>query len=148
MKIMMTFFIFLSTSIGLASEITLDMLVGTFKISSKNAITEIAQGIIVEYDVTLLENKNLYMIEKVIQRIEGQQDKLLSRYKCEGSAQMSSVESSVIISSVDCDEGPKFAQKIYLDRASNVDLSTMEFTAPVFSTLYKQEVNMFFKKIQ
>jgi hypothetical protein len=65
----------------------------------------------------------------------------MGEYTCSGEAELSD---DILESSVSCDNGLTFTQRIDLSGVSNFD----EFTAPVFSSLYGMEFPMNFKRLK
>lgn len=112
---------FLVTS-SFASAATINNIVGSYKISNPDfPVLTI---------VTITANGKVRLTEQ----------SPYGKLECSGKAKL---KSDILTSEVKCEDGQEFTQRINLKNVKSFG----KFTAPVYSSLYGQEVEMNFEKI-
>lgn len=141
MKLLALFSLLLFSSLGLASNISINDLIGNYSVISKDQIAVFGKGVKIQYEFNVSQNETIRLVEKVVQTLEGKDTELM-RMECAGPVVID--HSQVLISRVVCTNGEEFIQRIKLSNIPNIFQS--EFVAPVFSSLYGMEVEMIFRR--
>jgi hypothetical protein len=106
---------------NVAGAATFKDLVGSYKISNPNF--PVLTLVIIAADSTIqLTEKSVY-----------------GTLECSGTA---TLVKNILTSNVECVDGQKFSQRINLSKVKKFD----KFSAPVYSTLYQQEIEMDFER--
>lgn len=131
-----------------ASDSKLDAMVGVYKLTSVAQVPYLEAGMTVEYRLGISKKKdalgdNIVGINEIYkQQMPDGSLVVLTELKCEGTATLSN--KLVMNASVRCDNDSSFEQRLTFTNIENI--KSPVFTAPVYSSLYGQEIDMVFKK--
>ena len=139
--------LFLVSMSSFAAEVTkIDDLVGVYKMNSLKQIPYLEAGMTVEYRLGISKKKdslgdNLVGINEIYKKVlpDGSEI-ILSELKCEGTATLD--QKLVMSANVVCDNDSSFEQRLTFSKEKNNPV----FTAPVYSSIYGQEIDMVVKK--
>ena len=135
-NIVLAAFIFMNSAIAFA-DIPFNDLVGSYKVETPQAITQLGDDIFVIYDIQIKSDESISLTERIIQKLEGE-EKELNKLECSGAVTQSE---NLLISTVTCTDGQSFVQTADL---SHVKDFKKPFSADVTSSLYGMTVNMTF----
>lgn len=141
-------FCLFSFSAFAASGVVLDDIVGVYNLKSVKQVPYLEAGMTVEYKLGISKKKdslgdNIVGINEIYKRqLPDGTEIVLSELKCEGTATLD--QSLVMNANVTCENESSFEQRLTFTNIK--DLKSPVFTAPVYSSLYGQEIDMVFKK--
>lgn len=138
----------LSFSTFAANNVKLDDIVGVYNLKSVKQVPYLETGMTVEYKLGISKKKdslgdNIVGINEIYKKqMPDGSEVVLSELKCEGTATLD--QELIMNANVTCDNESSFEQRLTFTNIK--DLSSPVFTAPVYSSLYGQEIDMVFKK--
>ena len=139
----------LSTSVFAVSDVKLDDIVGVYNLTSVKQIPYLEAGMTVEYRLGISKKKdslgdNIVGLNEIYKKqLPDGSEIILSELKCEGTATLD--QKLVMSANVTCENESSFEQRLTFTNIKNLS-SAPVFTAPVYSSLYGQEIDMVFKK--
>jgi hypothetical protein len=132
-----------------AHALTLDEMAGVYNISTDKKIEFLGPGMSVEYILAIDKNKdefghNIVGVNEYIKQTIGTTPAVtISEIKCWGTAEVSNEK--LMTADLSCPNQRVFEQEIDFSKMKKLEDGT--FTAPVYSSLYYNKVDMVFKKI-
>lgn len=138
----------LSSSVLAGTQVKMDDIVGVYSLKAMKQVPYLETGMTIEYKLGISKSKdalgdNIVGINEIYKKtLEDGTEVVLSELKCEGTATLD--QNLVMNANVSCENDSSFEQRLTLTNIK--DLKSPVFTAPVYSSMYGQEIDMVFSR--